>query len=481
MTDLETASVADLSRLLTEKTITSAELTQAYLDRIAALNSRGPALNAVRALNPNALAEAKASDTRRNGQLRGIPVLVKDNIDVKGMPTTAGSVPLENSYPTRDATLVVNLRNAGAVILGKTNLTEMANFLAEGMPGGYSSLGGQVLNPYDASQSPSGSSAGSGSAAAAGLATLTVGTETSGSILSPAAATSTVGVKPTVGLISRAGILPIAASQDTAGPMTRTVADAAVALTVLTSIDPLDPATAHNPLADHDFTSSLRTDALRDARIGVVGSEGSLWDKAVATLRDQGAVLVPVDLDTTSSDSTVLNYEFKRDLNAYLSRLPDEAPIHSLAELIAYNKAHAGATLKFGQERALLSQAMDLSPTSPDTARYHADRTRDLTESRTRIDAAMASADVTALLFPGIDSYAIGATAGHPSITVPAGYQAANRRPYAITLLGKAWSEPTLLAYAYAYEQASALRQPPSAINPAQFRYASPNATSSPP
>jgi amidase len=197
-------------------------------------------------------------------------------------------------------------------------------------------------------------------------------------------------------------------------------------------------------------------------------------------MRDQGAVLVPVDLDTTSSDSTVLNYEFKRDLNAYLSRLPD-APIRSLAELIAYNETHSSAMLKFGQERALLSQAMDLSPDSPDTARYHADRTQDLTESRDRIDAAMAKADVTALLFPGIGSSSIGALAGYPSITVPAGYQAANRRPFAITLLGKAWSEPTLLAYAYAYEQASQLRQPPSAINPAQFRHASPDATSSPP
>ena len=481
MTDLETASVADLSRLLAEKTITSAKLIQAYLDRIAALNSRGPALNAVRALNPNALAEAKAADARRGGALRGIPVLVKDNIDVKGMPTTAGSVALENSHPARDATLVVNLRRAGAVILGKTNLTELANFLAEGMPGGYSSLGGQVLNPYDASRSPGGSSAGSGSAAAAGLATLTVGTETSGSILSPAAENSVVGVKPTVGLVSRTGILPIAASQDTAGPMTRTVTDAAALLTVLTSIDPQDPATVNNPFADHDFTTSLHPDALRGARIGIVDGDDILWDAALATLRSQGAVLVPVDLDTTSSDSTVLNYEFKRDLNAYLSGLPGDAPIHSLAELVAYNETHASAMLKFGQERALLSEAMDLSPDSSDTARYRSDRARDLTESRDRLDAAMATADVTALLFPGTAGYAIGATAGYPSITVPAGYEPANRHPFAITLLGKAWSEPTLLGYAYAYEQASALRRPPSAINPAQFRHTSPNATSSPP
>lgn len=490
--DLETATVSQLSRLLDQKKITSVRLTQAYLDRIQALNSRGPALNAVRALNPNALAEAKAADRKRgdrHGPLLGIPVLVKDNIDVKGMPTTAGSVALEKSYPARDAALVTSLREAGAVILGKANLTEFANFLANGMPGGYSSLGGQVLNPYDVSQTPSGSSAGSGSAAAAGLAALTVGTETSGSILSPSAANSIVGIKPTVGLISRSGIVPIAASQDTAGPMTRTVADAAAELTALSDIDPLDPATAANPLADHDFTSSLDPNALRGARIGVVRSqipaEGTnnraLWDAAVAELTEQGAVLVPVDLDTSSSDSTVLNYEFKRDLNAYFARLPAGAPIRSLAEVVAYNEAHAPLALKFGQARATTSQAMDLSPGSADTARYLTDRARDLAESKDRIDAVMREGSLTALLFAGSGGASIGARAGYPSITVPAGYQAANRRPFNITLLGQAWTEPALTGYAYAYEQASGLRQPPSTINPTLFRCVGPRATSCPP
>ena len=394
------------------------------------------------------------------------------------MPTTAGSVALERSFPAADAPLVTDLRRAGAVILGKANLTEFANFLANGMPGGYSSLGGQVLNPYDVSQTPSGSSAGSGSAAAAGLATLTVGTETSGSILSPAVANSVVGIKPTVGLISRTGIVPIAASQDTAGPMTRTVADAAVELTALTGIDPLDPATATNPLADHDFTTSLDPNALRGARIGVVRNqipaEGTdnrtLWDAATAELAAQGAVLVPVDLDTGSSipgGSTVLNYEFKRDLNTYFARLPRNAPIRSLAEVIAYNEAHAPEALKFGQARAVTSQAMDLSPASTDTARYQ----RRPRPGPGRQQGPHRRRHARTTTSPHCCSRAAAARpsaprAGYPSIAVPAGYQAANRRPFSITLLGQAWSEPTLIGYAYAYEQASLLGQPPSSDQP---------------
>ncbi|MPZ82522.1 MAG: amidase [Actinophytocola sp.] len=482
--DLETATVARLAHLLDAHAITGVGLTRAHLARIEALN---PTLNAVRALNPHAVAEAEAADERRmeggGGPLLGIPVLVKDNIDVRGMPTTAGSVALANSYPHADARLVTNLRDAGAVILGKANLTELANFLAEDMPGGYSSLGGQVLNPYDASQSPSGSSAGSGAAAAAGLAPLTVGTETSGSILSPAAANSVVGIKPTVGLISRTGVVPIAASQDTAGPMTRTVADAAAELTALTGVDPLDPATADNPLAGHDFTTNLRAGALRGARIGVVRSEvpdeggdnRTLWDAAVAELTGLGATLVPVTLDTSGGfpeRSTVLHYEFKRGLNAYLAQLPGTAPVRSLAELVAYNGAHAPVALKFGQARALTSQAMNLSPGSADTARYEVDRARDLADSRGRIDAVMAEYDLTALLFAGAGGASIGAQAGYPSIAVPAGYQAANRRPFTIVLLGRAWTEPTLIGYAYAYERASTLRRAPSALNPTLFRAA---------
>jgi amidase len=337
-----------------------------------------------------------------------------------------------------------------------------------------------VLNPYDVSQSPSGSSSGPAVSAAVGLAPLTVGTETSGSILSPSAANSDVGIKPTVGLISRTGIVPISASQDTAGPITKSVFDAAAELTALTGKDPLDPATAANPLVGHDFTGDLRADALSGARIGVVAGQvpaagtdnRTLWDAANAVLTAQGAVLVPVTLNTGSTivgGSTVLNYEFKRDLNIYLSRLPRSAPMKSLADIIAFNDAHAEAALKFGQVLATISQAMDLDPDSADTAKYLADRAQDLVDSKDRIDALLAANDLTALLFANSGSAGIGAKAGYPSITLPAGYQAGNRRPFNIAFLGPAWSEPTLVGYAYAYEQATALRQPPSAINPSLF------------
>jgi amidase len=312
------------------------------------------------------------------------------------------------------------------------------------------------------------------------LAPLTVGTETSGSILSPSAANSDVGIKPTVGLISRTGIVPIAHSQDTAGPIVKTVADAAILLTVLTGSDPLDPATANNPLIGHDFTKDLQKNALQGARIGMVASQipaaGTdnllLWNAAAAVLQAQGATLVQVTLDTSSSipgGSSVLSYEFKRDLNAYLATLPPNAPMKTLAGIIAYNNAHTGVALKFGQAHALASQAMDLSPGSADTAKYLADRAQDLADSKDRIDALISQYNLTALMFANSGSAGIGAKAGYPSITIPAGYQASNRRPFNVTFLGQAWSEPTLVGYAYAYEQASLLRTPPSQINPTLF------------
>ncbi|MFF3750935.1 amidase family protein [Streptomyces sp. NPDC002018] len=481
--DLETATVAELGRLLDSGRLSSTRLTQAYLERIRALNSQGPSLNAVRSVNPDAMKEAAAADRARRGRgphspLLGIPVLVKDNIDVAGMPTTAGSVALARSYPAKDAPIVAQFRKAGAVIIGKANLTEFANYLTSGMPSGYSSLGGQVLNAYDISQTPSGSSAGSGVAASAGLAAVTVGTETSGSILSPAYANSVVGIKPTVGLASRTGIIPIAASQDTAGPLTRTVADAAATLTVLNGRDREDPATAANPLVGHDFTKDLSATALRGARIGVVAGQvpaagtdnRALWDAAVTALGARGATLVDVTLDTSGHSSTVLSYEFKRDLNAYLARLPRNAPMKSLADIIAYNSAHASEALKFGQVHPLNSQAKDLGPDSEDTAVYRANRAQDLADSKDRIDAVMRDNGLTALLFANSGSAGIGAKAGYPSVSVPAGYQAANRRPFSISFLGQAWSEPALVGYAYDYEQATELRRPPSVINPAAYR-----------
>ncbi|WP_326834346.1 amidase family protein [Amycolatopsis rhabdoformis] len=477
--DLETATVRQLSGWLATGRLTAVALVRACLGRIAALDDRGPALHAVRALNPAALADAEAADERlragERGPLTGIPVLVKDNIDVLGLPTTAGSLALARSYPAADAPLVTALRRAGAVILGKANLTELANFLAEDMPGGYSSLGGQVLNPYDASRTPRGSSAGSAVAVAAGLAVLSVGSETSGSILAPAHANSVVGIKPTVGLVPRTGMLPIASSQDTAGPLTRTVADAAALLTVLAARDPRDPATAVNPLADHDFTGDLDLGALRGKRIGVVRAElpddeRALFDAAAQAMRDRGAVLVPVEVDLSGNGSSVLTYEFKRDLNTYLSGLPADAPCRSLADVLAFNEANAAATLKFGQARALAAQAKDLTPDSADTRRYLADRALDLAENKDRLDAVLAAENLTALLFAGCSGSVIGARAGYPSVCVPAGYLAADRRPFGVTLLGPAWSEPELVGCAYAFEQATRLRRPPSVVNPAAMR-----------
>ncbi len=487
--DLETATVTDLRPLLDSATLTSETLTAAYLERIEALSDQRPAVNAVRMINPLALEEARAADQKLKSYLRsrepyspllGIPVLIKDNIDATPMPTTAGSVALAHSYPKVDAPLVRQLRAAGAVIIAKGNLTEFANFLTNGMPGGYSSLGGQVINAYDASQSPSGSSSGPGVAASIGLATLTIGTETSGSILGPSAANSDVGIKPTTGLVPRTGIVPIAASQDTAGPIVKSVADAAALLTVICGTDPLDSFTAGNPLVGHDFTSDLNENALQGARIGVVASQVpaagtdnlTLWNAATAVLTQLGATLVPVTLDTSSSipgGSTVLSYEFKRDLNIYLSRLPASAPVKTLADIIAYNNAHAQVALKFGQVQALASQAKDVTPGSADTVKYLADRAQDLADSKGRIDALMSASNLTALLFANSGSAGIGAKADYPSISIPAGYQASNLRPFNIALLGQAWSEPTLIGYAYAYEQATLLHQPPSAINPTLF------------
>jgi amidase len=477
--DLSTATAAELEGLLDDGKITSKALTKAYLGRIALLNSHGPGLNAVRSLNPDAVREAAELDTERGkgrvrGPLHGIPVLVKDNIDVRGMPTTAGSVALKNSFPKDDAPVVRRLRKAGAVVLGKTNLTEFANFMTSRMPSGYSSLGGQVLNPYDASQAPNGSSSGSGAATASGLATMAVGTETSGSILSPSNANSLVGIKPTVGLISRTGIVPASATQDTAGPMTRSVYDAAAMLTSMRGVDPEDPATkAGAPYASTDYTRSLSTTALQGTRLGYVESSDPVFAAAIDVLRREGATLVPVTLRTSGLPPSILTYELKRDLNTYLARMPKDAPMKTLADIVAFNDANAQVATKFGQTQLTASQAVDLTA---DKDKYAADRAAGLEQSRARIDDALEQNDVTAILLRGSGSAGIGARAGYPTVIVPAGYSAANRRPVGLSFLGTAFSEAKLLGFAYDYEQASHMWRPPSQINPTLFQCAGPPA-----
>jgi amidase len=477
--DLETATVVQLQQALAGRKVTSADLVGAYTERIRALNTRGPSLHAIRVLNPRAEAEAEQTDNEREhgtirGPLHGIPVIVKDNIDVARLPTTAGALALEESFPAGDAFLVARLRAAGAVILGKANLTEFANFTTNGMPSGYSALGGQVLNPYDASQTPSGSSSGSGVAAATSLAPVTVGTETSGSILSPSVANSLVGVKPTVGLISRTGIVPIAASQDTAGPMTRTVRDAAALLTALTGIDPADPATeTSRDVVGTDYTVALTTDALRGVRIGVAsaptGNQGAAFSQALDVLRGQGATTVDITVQTGGLPPSILGYEFKRDLNAYLARLPANAPMKTLDDVVRFNIAHAGeGAIKFGQTQLIASNQIDLDDPAARAA-YEADRDNGIAMARQRIDSVLAAQDLDAIVFAGNGSAGIGARAQYPSVAVPIGYDPANGRPFGMSFLGTRYTEADLLSFAYAYEQASLMWRPPTEVNPALF------------
>jgi amidase len=470
---LATAGIREVQDGLTGGLFTSVEIVAAYLERIDELSVRGPHLNAVRSINPAVLRDAAAMDAERaagtvRGPLHGVPVLIKDNIDVAGMPTTAGSVALADSVPGSDAFVTLSLRAAGAVILGKTNLTEFANFTTRGMPSGYSSLGGQVLNPYDASITPSGSSAGSGAAGAAGLAAATVGTETFGSILSPSRATSLVGVKPTVGLVSRTGIVPIASSQDTAGPMTRSVYDAAVMLTAMAGEDPDDPATEAEPSAGDDYVTALDRNALRGARLGVVeDADDPVYQAALASLRDRGAELVPVTVGDTTAPG-ILVREFRRDLDRYLSRLPDGAPITSLADLIAYNAAHADTALKFGQALLAESQEVDLADPAQ-LAEYEADRDRGIAEARGAIDTVLRDNELDAIVSNSATT-GVGARSGYPSVIVPSGYGPRDRRPSGIVFLGTAWSEASLLGLAYDFEQATAAWRSPEEINPSLFR-----------
>jgi len=467
--DVTQLDVASLQARRAEGTLTAVELFWASVERIG-----GTGLNAVRAVNPDALAMAEASDRRARsgrllGPLDGIPILLKDNIDTGDkMPTTAGSVALAGTYADRDASLVRRLRRAGAVLLGKANLTEWANWMAHHMPNGYSSLGGQVQNPYGPGQwDVGGSSSGSGSAVAAGLTTLAVGTETSGSILSPSSSNSVVGIKPTVGLVSRRGIVPISWSQDTAGPMARTVADAAVLLEVMAGRDRGDPATWAAPVPGR-YRDALRPDALVGVRLGI--ARRGYWerlspprqavaDKALAALSAAGATIVEVGLPTWGElpGLDVLRYEFQPALNAYLAGRRG-APIHSLADLVQYNQAHAGTALRYGQAVLLACLATSADLTDP---QYWAARRRDMqTAGAEGIDAALVRDDVQALIFVGAMGAGIAAKAGYPSVTVPAGYTEAGE-PVGITFTGSAWQEARLLGLAFAFEQATRARRPP--------------------
>ncbi len=459
--DLETVGVAQVAMAMAQGRVTSADLVAGYLARIDALDRRGPAVHAIRCINPDAEIDARRLDAeRRDGRLRsplhGVPVLIKDNIDVAGLPTTAGALALAESVPADDAPLVTRLRDAGAVVLGKTNLTELANFLAQQMPSGYSSLGGQVLNPYDVSLTPCGSSSGSGAAATLGLATVTVGTETDGSIICPSGAMSLVGLKPTVGVVPGAGILPIATSQDCAGPMCRTVADAAALFAVLSG--------------DGDTAPVQATD-LTGVRLAVPPSpddlhedDRELYAAALQVLRDLGAVVVEVPALPETDEMPVLTYEFARDVDAYLARLPAGAPIRTMAQLAAWNEAHATEALKFGQAHVTAALAVDHAG---DRAAYLTHRARDVAMAGEHgIDATLAASGTAAIVTPSWHGAGPAARAGYPSLVVPAGYRRSGRRPFGVTLVGPAHAERRLLGIGLAFESAADARRPVREVNP---------------
>ena len=496
---LQEATITSINEAFNQGYLTSQKLVQLYLNRIAAYDlPTGLNLNSIISINPNAVAQAIALDLERatsgaRSLLHGIPILLKDNIDTSFLPTTGGFLGLKDSLPPDNATITQKLIDAGAIILGKTSPTEFANYLTSGMPAGYNSVNGYTFNPYNPVPltgtpqsdgrpllSPGGSSAGSGAAIAANLATIAIGTETSGSILSPSNQNSLVGIKPTVGLWSRDGVIPIAASQDTAGPMAHTVTDAAILLGALTGVDPKDPQTNTSiGLAKSDYTPYLKLDALQGAKLGYYnvpnsstasGAEQlSIFNEALDTLRSQGATVTYIPFSPPSNNSTVLPYEFKRDLNLYLESLGSTATIQSMEDVYDFINDYLADTtnpnvFKYGKVRIDASRLIDLSPTSADTLKYLDDRALDILNSRTLgIDKFMDDNGLDAVLFSGTAGAGIGAKAGYPTVIVPAGYQTLNNlNPLGLSFLAKAYQEDKLLGYAYDFEQASLARKAPT-------------------
>lgn len=467
--DLHAATLADLRRALESGAVTSAQLVDAYVARIEAYDNAGPALNSVQAVHPEARAQAEALDAERaagkvRGPLHGIPILLKDNVGTSDMPTTAGSIALADNVPPEDATLTKRLREAGAIILGKAQLSEFANWVSLTMPNGYSSLGGQVVNAYTGGD-PSGSSSGSGVAGSMAFAAVTIGTETSGSILSPSNANSLVGVKPTLGLVSRAGVIPLAASFDTPGPMGRNVLDVALVLSAIAGPDERDAAT--QPSAEHveDYAAALATDALQGARLGYDPRfDDALFRAARDALEAQGATLVPIDTNDADSVSLLeiglIPNEFKAQLNRYLAQEAGPGlPVKDLTDIIAFNQQHPDK-VKYGQD---LLVASDAQPGLQPLADVGAAPV--VAANRRIADALFADNQVDAIVGPDAPFTGLGAAAGYPTVVVPSGYD--EGEPQGLSFFGPAWSEAKLLSYAYAYEQATKLRQPPHEVRPA--------------
>lgn len=492
--ELEEVTISELQDGMRTGRWTARGITELYLGRIEALDGQGPALRHMLETNPDALAiadrlDAERRDGRVRGLLHGIPILVKDNIDTADrMSTTAGSFALEGSVARQDSFVAARLREAGAILLGKANLSEWANFRSTRSSSGWSGRGGQGKNPYALDRSPCGSSSGSAGAVAASYAAAAIGTETDGSIVCPSNANSVVGFKPTLGLVSRSGIIPIAHSQDTAGPIARTVTDAAILLGALTGVDPHDEATADSGGRTHsDYTRFLDADGLHGARIGVTRGRffgyspeaDKLVEEAIDMMKQEGAVVIdPAEIphvgEYDDSEFTVLLYEFKADLNTYLGTLGPEAPVRTLADLIEFNERNRRKEMPyFGQE--IFHMAEEKGPL---TEKEYLDALA-LNHRLSRaegIDAVMAEHRLDALVAPtGSPPWTIdlingdhflgasstpAAVAGYPSITVPVGYSFG--LPVGISFVGRAWSEPTLFKLAYGLEQATKARRPPT-------------------
>ena len=493
---LDEITIAQLQDAMASGRYSARRLVELYTERIRDIDRSGPTLRSVIELNPDALAIADALDAERKasgarGPLHGIPVLIKDNIDTADrMMTTAGSLALEGSIAGRDAFVVERLRAAGAVILGKTNLSEWANFRSTHSSSGWSGRGGQVKNPYALDRNPCGSSSGTGVAIAANLASVGVGTETDGSIVCPSSANALVGIKPTVGLVSRSGIIPISHTQDTAGPMARTVEDAAILLAAIAGSDRRDPATVRKGAGDPlDYRVALKADALKGARIGVARKRffgysreaDALVEQAIADMKAAGAIVVdPADIPNAARlddcELEILLYEFKAGVNAYLEGLGPKARVRSLAEVIAFNEREKSREMPyFGQELLIMAEKKGPLTAAGYKTALATCRSRsrgaglDLVMNMHKLDAIVAPTGspawptdlVNGDHFTGASSTP-AAVAGYPNITVPAGF--VHGLPVGISFMGRAWSESRLIGLAYAYEQATRHRKPPSLV-----------------